>query len=97
MSDKDFDALREQLAAFTRRFQARIQEFRDQGQFSSVHEAFVARIQQGHAAVEAKLELAVHSGYACASTKYELERDLNALLEDFGHFEERLDAESMKR
>ena len=32
-----------------------------------------------------------------ASTEYEIKRDLNALIEDFGHLEERLNAESMKR
>ena len=97
MSDKDFDALREQLAEFSRRLNAKIQEFHDRGTFSDTHEAFVDRIRQGHAAVEAKLEAAVHDGAAVASTEYEIKRDLNALIEDFGHLEERLNAELMKR
>jgi hypothetical protein len=97
MSDKEFDALREQLVAFSRRLNAKIQEFHDRGGFSDTHEAFVDRIKQGHAAVEAKLESAVHGGATSAATKYEIERDLNALMQDFGHLEERLNAESMKR
>jgi hypothetical protein len=97
MSDKDFDALREQLAEFTRRLDAKIQEFHDRGAFADTHEAFVARIRQGHAAVETKLEAAVHGCAGGAATGYEIKRDLNALIEDFGHLEVRLNAESMKR
>ena len=96
MSDKDFDALREQLAAFTRRLNKRSKEFQDRGGFSDTHEAFVERIKQGHAAVEAKLESAVHGGAIGAATKYEIERDINALMQVFGQFEERLRDELMK-
>ena len=95
MSDKDFDTLRAELAAFSRRLKAKIQEFHDRGAFSDTQKAFVARIQQGHAAVETKLEAAVRGGAGAAATKNEIERDLNALVEDFGHLEERLHAESM--
>lgn len=97
MSDNEFDALRKQLDAFSVRLNARIKEFHDQGGFSDTHQAFVTRIQQGHAAVEAKLASAVHDGAGAASTKYEIERDLNALVDEFGHLEERLNAESMKQ
>jgi hypothetical protein len=96
MSDKDFDTLRAELAAFSRRLKAKIQEFHDRGTFSDTHEAFVTRLLQGHAAIEAKLESAVRSGAGAAATKNEIERDFNALTEDFGHLEERLHAESMK-
>ena len=96
MSDKDFDTLRAELAAFSRRLKAKIQEFHDRGAFADTQKAFVTRIQQGHAAVETKLEAAVRGGAAAAATKNEIERDLNALVEDFGHLEERLHAESMK-
>jgi len=96
MSDKEFDNLRVELAAFSRRLKAKIQEFQDRGAFSNTQEAFIARIQRGHTTVEAKLEAAVNGGAATAATKYEIERDLNALIEDFGHLEERLHAESMR-
>ena len=68
----------------------------DRGTFSDTHEAFVTSILQGHAAIEAKLESAVRGGAGAAATKKEIERDLNAFVEDFGHLEERLHAESMK-
>jgi hypothetical protein len=96
MSGKDFDARREQLGEFSRRLAAKIQEFHDRGAFSDAHEDFVARIRQRHAAIEAKLEAAVHDGTATAATGYEIKCDPNALIEDFGHLEERLNAESMK-
>ena len=66
------------------------------GTFSDTHEAFVTSLLQGHAAIEAKLESAVRGGAGAAATKKEIERDLNAFVEDFGHLEERLHAESMK-
>jgi hypothetical protein len=96
MSDKDFEVLREQLASFTRLLDEKITEFQDRGGFSDTHEAFVERVKQGQAAVEAKLESAVRAGAPGAATKHEIERDLNALIQDFGHLEERLRAESMK-
>ncbi len=97
MSDQEFEALRKQLEAFSARLNGKIKEFHDRGGFSETHQAFVTRIQQGHAAVEAKLRSAVHGGAAGASTKYEIERDLNALVDEFGHLEERLSAELMKQ
>jgi hypothetical protein len=96
MSDKDFDTLRAELASFSRRLKAKIQELQDRGTFSDTHEAFVTSLLQGHAAIEAKLESAVRGGAGAAATKKEIERDLNAFVEDFGHLEERLHAESMK-
>ena len=46
MSDKEFDNLRVELAAFSRRLKAKIQEFQDRGAFSNTQEAFVERIQR---------------------------------------------------
>jgi hypothetical protein len=51
---------------------------------------------EGQAAIEARLAAAARRGDVWEATKAELSRDLNALIGDFGHLAEALDAEIMK-
>jgi hypothetical protein len=96
MGAQDYDSLKKAFDAFSLRLAARKREFEDSGAFSTTHAAFTERLLKGHAAVEARLEAAVHQGAAWKSTSFELERDINALAGDFGHLEELFDAQSMR-
>jgi hypothetical protein len=96
MSTQDYDALKKRFDDFSLRLAARTREFKESGALETTHAAFSERLLKGHAAVEARLEAAAHQGYAWEATKAEIERDINALIGDFGHLEELFDAQSMK-
>ncbi len=96
LSNLDFDTLKKQFDAFSLRLAARSREFKQGGAFATTHGAFTERLLLGHAAIESRLEDAAHRGAIWESTKAELERDINALIGDFGHLEEWLDAQAMK-
>jgi hypothetical protein len=96
MRNADYDAVKKQFDDFSQRLDARIREFRHDGMFATTHAAYAARLLKGQACVEAKLEEAAHRGEVWAATKAEVRRDLNALIGDFGHLEETLDAQVMK-
>jgi hypothetical protein len=97
MSDQDYDALKKQFDNFSLRLDARTREFKDHGAFATTHASFTQRLEKGHAAIEAKLAAATHRGAAWEASKAELERDINALIGDFGHLEELFDAQIMKQ
>ena len=97
MSNADFDALKKQFDDFSRRLDARRGEFKDGGRFATTHAANAERILAGQAAIEARLAAAARRGDVWEATKAELSRDLNALIGDFGHLAEALDAEIMKQ
>jgi hypothetical protein len=96
MSNAGFDALKKQFDDFSRRLDARRGEFKDGGLFATAHAANAERILEGQAAIEARLAAAARRGDVWEATKAELSRDLNALIGDFGHLAEALDAEIMK-
>lgn len=95
MSDTDYDALKKQFDDFSSRLDARTREFKGDGMFATTHAAYMERLLKGHASVEARLQAAVRRGDAWEAAKAELERDINALIGDFGHLEEALDAQRM--
>jgi hypothetical protein len=97
MTTQDYDALKKQFDAFSLRLDARAREFKECGAFATTHAAFVERLLKGHAAVQARLESAVHRGEAWESTRAEMHRDINALVGDFGHLEELFDAQMMNQ
>lgn len=97
MTGQDYDALKKKFDNFSLRLTARTREFKDNGAFATTHAAFTERLVKGHASVEARLETAAHRGAVWESTKAELERDINALVGDFGHLEELFDAQTMKQ
>ena len=97
MTTEDYEALKKEFAAFSKRLDARAREFKDNGAFATTHAAYVERVHKGHAAVEARLSSAVHRRDEWEATKAEVRRDINALVGDFAHLEELLDAQMMKR
>jgi hypothetical protein len=97
MTKSDFDLLREKFDDFSLRLDARIAEFKHDGMFATTHAAYVKRVLEGHADVEARLAAAAHRGDVWEASKAELTRDLNALIGDFAHLEEALDAQMMRQ
>ncbi len=97
MSNQDYDSLKKRFDDFSLRLDARTHEFKEHGAFATTHASFTQRLYKGHAAVEAKLAAAVHRGATWDASKAELERDINALVGDFGHLEELFDAQMMKQ
>lgn len=97
MSNEQHDALRNKLDAFSRRLDARIREFKEQGEFSDTHEAFTESIRKRQASIKEKLDSAIQKGARWDLVKYEAERDFNGLIEEFALWEKRLDAETVER
>jgi hypothetical protein len=97
MSNEDYDALKKQFDDFSRRLDARGAEFKDKGLFATTHAAHAERLAKGQAAVEARLAATTGRGDVWEATKAELRRDIDALIGDFGHLAEALDAEIMKQ
>jgi hypothetical protein len=62
-----------------------------------MHEAFTQCIRKRQVSVQEKLDSARHNGATCDLIKYETERDITSLIEEFVQWEKRLDAETMKR
>jgi len=97
MSKEDHDPLRDKFDAFSRRLDARGREFKEQGEFSGMHEAFTESIRKRQVSIQEKLDSAIHNGATRDLVKYEIERDFTGLIEEFAQWEKRLDAETMKR
>jgi hypothetical protein len=93
---KDDRALADRLDAFSRRLDKRIREFKERGEFSSLHTVSMEELEKHHELLRKKLKSAVHEGEAWHALKYEFERDLDALYERFTKWESRLDAEMAK-
>ncbi|WP_294532712.1 hypothetical protein [uncultured Rhodoblastus sp.] len=89
---RDYTALKKQFSDFSLRLDARIAAFREDASFAKTHGACAARLRKGQARVEARLEAAARRAEIWEATKTELRSDLNALIGDFDHLEESLDA-----
>jgi hypothetical protein len=96
MANEADNALNDKLAAFSRRLDARVREFKERGEFSDIHEAFAETLKKRQEFVKERLDSAIHSGTTGGILKYEIERDFNGLPEDFAQWEKQLDAETMK-
>jgi hypothetical protein len=97
MNNDDLQALRDKLDAFSHRLNARVSEFKKRGEFSDTQQPIADGIRKRRKAIRAKLNAAIRKGAMWDSIKYEFERDFNALSEEFLQWEERLDADAMKR
>ena len=98
MSDRnqvepDFDALREKFDSFSLRLSARMREFEQDGAFATTNAAFTQRLLKDQASVDIKMQAAMNHGSVWKATWTELERDVNALIGDFGHLQRRFDAQ----
>jgi hypothetical protein len=96
MSHEDRDPLRDKFDAFSRRLDARVREFEERGEFSDMQGAFLESIRKRQASIKEKLDSALGSGATRDLIKYEAERDVNGLIEEFVKWEKQLDAEAMK-
>jgi hypothetical protein len=97
VSGNDRDALKDGLDALSRRIEARKRELNEQGVFSGIHTTGMDEFRKRSSSIREKLKTAISSGGSWDIVKYELERDFSSLYHDFEMFEERLDAEALKR
>jgi len=97
MNDPDKAEFRKKLDELADRLRARIEEFRQKGEFSDVHGALVSQIQQRNDALRKKVAEVENKGTAWDLMKSEFARDYSSLFDDVLEFEERLDAEAMKQ
>lgn len=89
--------LRQELAQFSRRLDSRVREFQKDGEFSDVHGRLLDKLRDRQRRVEEKLKTAEQNGSTSDVLRIELERDFQGLSDELLLFEERLDAEQMKR
>jgi hypothetical protein len=85
------DALRDRLDALSGRIDRRIHEWQERGAFSRFPDTRMEEIRKRSAAIQKKLEAAIAGRHRWDMLKYEVERDLHSLNEDFEEFERRLD------
>jgi hypothetical protein len=92
----DDSALKDRLDAFSRRLEKRIREFKERGEFSSIHDVSMKELRKHHDLLRKRLRAAVHEGRPWNVLKDEIERDLDALSERFVKWDRHLEAEMMK-
>jgi hypothetical protein len=97
MMKKDPDVLRGRLDDLSCRIDRRIRELTQRGAFSGIYDAGMDDIRKRSARIQQKLDAAIARGGSWDILKYELERDLHSLNEDFALYEMRLDAGAMKQ
>ena len=97
MSDPEIAALQKKLDDLSARLRARIEEFRQKGEFSDTHAALLKEIRQRNDALKSKVAEAGQKGTTWDLVKAEFARDYSSLFDDLLEIEERLDAEAMKQ
>jgi hypothetical protein len=97
MSDPDKTAFRKKLDELSDRLHARMEEFRKKGEFSDIHEALMNQIRERNEELKKKVSEAEQKGTRWQLMKAEFARDYSSLFDDLLEFEERLDAEIMKK
>jgi hypothetical protein len=90
------DALRGRLDALSGHIDRRVREWQERGAFSHSHDARMDDIRKRSAAIQKKLDAAIEGRHRWDMLKYEVERDLHSLNEDFVEFERHLDAAGRK-
>ena len=96
MSQEDRDALDNKLGTLSNRIEANIKEYKERGEPSDEHESFADYLRKAHTALRDKLAAAAHAGDEWKVFKYELELDINSLMEKCQKWENDLDAEAAK-
>lgn len=84
------------LDELDRRIDVKIREFKDRGEFSDVHDVFLAGVRKRHAAIRDRIDKALRDGMSWSLLEAEFQRDFNGLFEELMQWEDRLDAEAMK-
>jgi hypothetical protein len=96
VTEKNYNALRDELDALSQRIETRAREFEQRGAFSGIHDAAMEDIRERSVSIKEKLNAAISKGDSWDTLKYELERDFHSLNEDFVLWEKRLDSAAMK-
>jgi hypothetical protein len=97
VAETERDDLKVKLKEFSRRLDARRQEFALRGELSDQHQSLVDEIQCQQDRLQTKLDRVEASGTPWAVIKAEIESEFQSLADKLAQFDERLDAEEMKQ
>lgn len=93
---KDVQAFRRKLDAFSRKLERRTREFNDTGTFSDVQRAYWDHVISRHGRLHHRVAATAAHPRAWQRARDELGREYDAVLNEFARFMERLDADQMK-
>ena len=88
--------LEQKLTELARRIDARVREFREQGEFSNIHQETMGEMRRRYEQLQEKVDAAARQGSTWELIRNQLARDYRLLFDDFLRFEGHLDAETMK-
>jgi hypothetical protein len=93
----DHDALKDRLDALSGRIEASMRRFTERGELPPAIQTDLGGFRTRSVTIAQKINDAISKGDTWDIMRYELERDFSSLSQDFEQFEERLDAEEMRR
>src|SRR5262245_19421964 len=93
----DWAALRRTLDELSHRIDARTREFAENGEFSDVHEALISEIRKRQDEFKTKVDAAAREGTSWDLLRAAFARDHSTIFDLLLQFEERLDADAMKK
>ena len=98
MSDeRTLTAFQKGVTELSLRVDSRMREFEENGEFSQIHRELMTQIGDSRDQLRKKVEIAVAQGTTWDIIKAELARDYAAIFDNLLLFEERLEANAMKR
>ena len=97
MISGDLAALRSALDDLSHRLDAQTREFAQNGEFSDVHEALISEIRKRQDEFRTKVDAAARQGKSWDLVRADFARDHSAVFDLLLQFEERLDADAMKK
>ena len=96
MTETDREKFRAKLDEFSKRLDAHLRDFKEQGEFTDARQTLAEDIGQRHDKIEKKLALAEANGTAWDVIQSEMERDFNSLFDDLHQHTQRLDDDEMQ-
>jgi hypothetical protein len=96
MSNLEVEELRESLDKLSGKLRSSAEEFRTQGLFPDIHQAFRDQLRLRNDELRKKVIEAARKGTTLEFIKAELWRDYNAFINEALLFEERLDTETKR-
>jgi hypothetical protein len=97
VADTERDDLKVKLNEFSRLLDKRRQEFASRGELSDEHQSLADEIQRQQDRLQTKLDRVEASGTPWAVIKAEIESEFQSLSDKLALFDEKLDADEMKR
>jgi hypothetical protein len=97
MISGDWAALRRTLDELSHRLDARTREFAQNGEFSDVHEALISEIRKRQDKFRTKVDAAAREGKSWDLVRAAFARDHSSIFAFLLQFEERLDADAMRK